>query len=112
MSLTLSKWLKPSITHLSSASKGILHQTSCVETPQQNGRVERKHQTILNIARALLFQANLPKKFWSFAVQHAVFIMNRVPSIVLNNKSPYQCLHNSVPELHILKIFGTLAYTS
>ena len=46
------------------ASKGIIHQLSCVETPQQNSMVESKRQHLLVVARPLRFQANLLLKFW------------------------------------------------
>nr|GMC75238.1 Retrovirus-related Pol polyprotein from transposon TNT 1-94 [Ipomoea batatas] len=49
--------------------KGIIHQTSCTYTPQQNSRVERKHDHLLSTAR-LRFQANLPEAFWGECIYY------------------------------------------
>jgi len=51
---------------------GIIYQTSCVETPQQNVIVERKYQHILNIIQSVLFQFDVPVIFWSYALIHVV----------------------------------------
>lgn len=42
----------------------ILLETTCPHTPQQNGDVERTHQYVLEIARALHVEANIPTKLW------------------------------------------------
>jgi transposase InsO family protein len=74
--------------------KGILHQTSYIYTPEQNGISERKKRHILEVTRSLLFQMNIPKRFWSEAVCTAIHLINRLPTPVLNHKSPFSVLTN------------------
>lgn len=93
-------------------SQGIIHQISCVETPQQNAKVERKHRHLLDVTRALLFHSKLPTIFLSFAVCHVAYLVNRLPTPTLHHKSPYEVLYGTPPTFMDLKVFGCLVYAS
>lgn len=91
-------------------SHGIVHQTSCAYRPQQNARVERKHRHLLEVARALMFQSGLQVSYWGEAVLTAAFIINRLPSTVLNNKCPFELLCKKPVDYTVMKSFGCLAF--
>ncbi|RVW65725.1 Retrovirus-related Pol polyprotein from transposon RE1 [Vitis vinifera] len=73
---------------------GIVHRFSCPYNSAQNGRVERKHRHIVETGLALLSHASLPMKYWHYAFQTATFLINRMPSKVLDRRL-YPCPYNS-----------------
>lgn len=93
-------------------SIGCIHQSSCPHTPQQNGIVERKHRHLLHIARALMLNANLPKTFWGDGILTATYIINKLPTPVLNGATPWEVLFQQPAYVDNLKVFGCLCFVN
>lgn len=83
---------------------------TCIHTPQQNSIVERKHKHILEVVRIVKFQGHIPLRFWGHCFLSAAYIINRLPTPVLNRKSPYEVLYKSKPSLHHLRVIGCLCF--
>ncbi|GJZ16433.1 putative RNA-directed DNA polymerase [Tanacetum coccineum] len=81
-------------------------------TPQQNGIVERKHTHLFNVARSLIFQGGIPLNMWTECVLIATYLINKLPTSVLNGKSPYDLVYNKPPSLKHLRSFCCLAYAT
>jgi hypothetical protein len=86
--------------------QGISHRISCPHTHQQQGSVERKHRHIVETGLSLLASASMPLKFWDEAFLTASFLINRLPSPVTQNKSPFEILFHHTPDYNFLKVFG------
>jgi hypothetical protein len=88
----------------------ICHMISCPHTPQQNGLVERKHRHIVEMGLSLLAQSHLSPLFWVDAFLTSVFIINRLPTCVLDNVSPYYKLFNKNPDYTTFCTFGCACF--
>ncbi|XP_019085689.1 PREDICTED: uncharacterized protein LOC109126515 [Camelina sativa] len=73
---------------------GILQQTTCPYKSQQNGVAERKNRHLMEVARSMMFHTNVTKRFWGDAVMTACYLINRTPTRVLNDLSPFECLES------------------
>jgi hypothetical protein len=85
------------------ANEGIQRHFS-LYSPQQNGDVEHRNQTVVVTARALLKQRGMLTKYWAEAV------INRSPIKSLEGKTPYESWHGCSPTIGDLPTFGCIAY--
>ena len=93
------------------SSHGILHQSSCAYTPQQNGVAERKNRHLIETARTLLLHHHVPARFWADSILTACYLINRMPSSVLQHKIPHTILFPDQP-LYVLplRVFGCTCF--
>jgi hypothetical protein len=92
------------------SSHGILHQFTCPHTSQQNGVSERKHRHIVDMALCLISHSSLPYTYWPYAFSTAVYLINRLPSIIRNYVSPWEILFGNSPVYKSFKVFGCACY--
>jgi hypothetical protein len=67
---------------------------------------ERKHRHIMEMGLSLLAQSHLSSLFWVDAFVTSVFIINRLPSSVLGDVSPFFKLYNKGPDYSLFRSFG------
>jgi transposase InsO family protein len=69
---------------------GIEHQLTAPYILEQNGVSERRNRYVMEMARCMLLEKELPKEFWAEAANTTVFLQNRLPAKFLEDKTPFE----------------------
>lgn len=89
---------------------GISHLTSPPHTPEHNGISERKHRHVVETGLTLLTHAYMPKKYWTYALSTATYLINRLPTPVLDMDTPVHKLFGTHPNYTKIRVFGSLCF--
>jgi hypothetical protein len=95
-------------TDLFCESTGIHRQRAEPNQPLANGKAERMHRTLVDMARSMLFNSTMPVPFWGEAVQYACYVHNRIPTNSNSGqKSPLEALTGKIPKIADIVAFGS-----
>jgi hypothetical protein len=90
--------------------EGIKHEFSAPYTPQQNGVVERKNRTLIDMARTMFGEYKTPEQFWSEAINTTCHAINRLYLHRLLKKASYELLTSNKPNVSYFHVFGRKCY--
>jgi hypothetical protein len=86
--------------------EGIKHEFSSPYTPQQNGVVERKNRTLLDMARTMLDEYKTPDQFWVEAINTACYSINWLYLHRILKKTSYELLTGKKSNVSYFRVFG------
>jgi len=86
-------------------SYGIKRHIIAPYTPQQNGVVERHNITLMEMARSIMKHMHVPNYLWGEAIQHSKYLLNRIATRALKDKTPYEVFRAKKPNINHLRIF-------
>ena len=89
---------------------GIKRQLTTAYTPQQNGVVERKNRTVMNMVRSMLSNKNIPKTFWPEAMNWTIYVLNRCPTLAVKDVTPGEAWSGVKPSIDHFRVFGCIAH--
>nr|GEV06343.1 hypothetical protein [Tanacetum cinerariifolium] len=89
---------------------GISYETSVAHSLQQNGVVERRNRMLIDAARTMLIYAKALLFLWAEVMATTCYTQNRSIVRLHHRKKPYELLHDKLPDLSFLHVFGALWY--
>ncbi|GJZ47159.1 retrovirus-related pol polyprotein from transposon TNT 1-94 [Tanacetum coccineum] len=92
------------------ASDFIIKFLKMIQSLQQNGVVERRNRTLIEAARTMLIYAKALLFLWVEAVATVCYTQNRSIIRLRHGKTPYELLHDKLPDLSCFHVFGALCY--
>nr|GEW99908.1 hypothetical protein [Tanacetum cinerariifolium] len=91
---------------------GISNETSVARSPRQNDVVKRRNRTLIEAAHTMLIYARASLFLWEETVATACYTQNCSIIRLHHGKTPYELLHDKLPNLSFFHVFGALYYTT
>nr|GEX68857.1 integrase, catalytic region, zinc finger, CCHC-type, peptidase aspartic, catalytic [Tanacetum cinerariifolium] len=97
-------------TQEGAAEVSISHETFVARSLHQNGVVERRNHTLTEATRTMLIYAKALLFLWAEAVATVCYTQNHSIIRLRHIKTPYELLHDKLPDLSFFHVFGALCY--